>query len=545
MRKFESENLSAVVVVVVERHLNAEAPSFITVQQTSTAAKMTSTMTSQVKQVTLNKGENAFSTSTIIPNGKDIASGSNMKLVPPSPPRTPVKTAANAKSLAKLDMMIAKNSDRSVYTASTVETETSNPEEENVWVAATKLIEEKLETDRSVHRERINKTVQKFREKRHKMKATLKTCQQENFQLVAERDKAIQSLHDEIRKSHKTLAAQRRALERNDRMQVSANRLRSRIEKLETERNGWLDERARMARLITDLQTKLQEPKQVQVPHKHSHRKHDKPYTHQKSLHSIPEDGADPLTEKAAKESTDSSLRKEQKKNRESLLASQLHDVNRKFDFQRKLLKMKNEELAHMAAENEALRKELDGLSKESRSHETLIPELQQELQMEREARKTTQAESIKLKSEVEKLQDLAGSCSRQLATQQIFVKSLKNRILESQSSQQKKFEEILKLCAQFEGKGSKAGTNMMPSKENPTSSPSRKKTAKVTLKKETGSSSREKSDKVLTTTEAELPSTRKSTKVPPQREKPSSPTGKELTDKFSELQNKHSDESS
>jgi hypothetical protein len=262
-------------------------------------------------------------------------------------------------------------------------------------------------------------------------------------------------------------------------------------------------------------------------------------------LHSIPEDGADPLTEKAAKESTDSSLRKEQKKNRESLLASQLHDVNRKFDFQRKLLKMKNEELAHMAAENEALRKELDGLSKESRSHETLIPELQQELQMEREARKTTQAESIKLKSEVEKLQDLAGSCSRQLATQQIFVKSLKNRILESQSSQQKKFEEILKLCAQFEGKGSKAGTNMMPSKENPTSSPSRKKTAKVTLKKETGSSSREKSDKVLTTTEAELPSTRKSTKVPPQREKPSSPTGKELTDKFSELQNKHSDESS
>ena len=165
---------------------------------------------------------------------------------------------------------------------------------------------------------------------------------------------------------------------------------------------------------------------------------------------------------------------------------------------------------------------------------------------MEREARKTAQAKNEKLGAEVEKLQDLSGSYSRQLATQQIFVKSLKNRILESQTSQQKKFEEILKLCAQFEGKGAKEGSKMLLStKEKSPSSPGRKKTTKVTVKKDKGSPAREKKAAKVSTKKDESPVPKKATKAPPQREKRSSPTGKELTDKFSELQSKHSDESS
>ncbi|KAL3895561.1 MAG: hypothetical protein SGARI_007411, partial [Bacillariaceae sp.] len=167
---------------------------------------------------------------------------------------------------------------------------------------------------------------------------------------------------------------------------------------------------------------------------------------------------------------------------------------------------------------------------------------------MEREARKTAQASNEKLSVEVAKLQDLSGSYSRQLATQQVFVKSLKNRVLESQTSQQKKFEEILKLCAQFEGKGvAKEGAKLLSIKEKAPASPGRKKTAKVTLKKDKGSSPirEKKAAKISVATADDSPVTRKAAKAPPQREKRSSPTGAELTDKFSELQSKHSDESS
>lgn len=322
--------------------------------------------------------------------------------------------------------------EHTVETMETVETE--------IWNTANKIIEDKLEQERAEDRRRLDRVIQRFKDKRDKLKADLKKVQQEKSRLATERDDMQKALEEEKKNGEKTLSVHRRALERNDRMQTSADRLRQRIETLEKERYSWVDERSKLMCTLFDLQAQVQRQKKTT--------KKPYPSNSDKGLESIPEGQS---SEQQAIESPTGILKQDQKKNIEAILAYQLKEVTKQFDFQRKLLSMKNEELTKMEERNQALSNALEFMSKKQKSYDSVVADLRKDVQMAKDSRRPLMERNKVLRHEVRRLQETIGSFSEQIVLQQAFVKSVKDHVCEGKITQEKEANALLKVCRDFE----------------------------------------------------------------------------------------------
>lgn len=316
-------------------------------------------------------------------------------------------------------------------TVMTVETE--------IWNATNKIVEERLAAERAEDRKQMERTVQRLKEKREKMRNELKKSQQETQQLAKERDSLQKALNAEKKSGEKTLSVHRRALERNDRMQTSADTLRQRIEKLEKERYGWVDERSKLLCTLFDLQAQIQRQKSKTAIASTS-----------KSLQSIPEDKADRNV--ATDDSVTNGADQEQQKTREDILSSQLEDISQKLDFQGKLLQMKNTELSTMEASKKKLSNDKELLSRKIEINEKAMEGLQKDLQKAKDARRPVQEENKALKHEIRQLKDTIGSFSEQVTLQKVIIKKVKDHIHEGTVAQKQQSDTLLKMCREFEG---------------------------------------------------------------------------------------------
>mmetsp|Transcript_8218 Transcript_8218/g.14957 ORF Transcript_8218/g.14957 Transcript_8218/m.14957 type:complete len:319 (+) Transcript_8218:94-1050(+) len=143
-------------------------------------------------------------------------------------------------------------------------------------------------------------------------------------------------------------------------------------------------------------------------------------------------------------------LRKQQKKNREAILSFQLQDITKKFEFQHKLLNMKNEELKLLQAANEALESDLETMKNDMNANENLVADLTQEVNKERELRESLVQVNGHLQSERKVLLEQLEVCRQKIASQQDFVVTLKDEISIRQQAQQKQAEELISRCNQM-----------------------------------------------------------------------------------------------
>jgi chromosome segregation ATPase len=147
-------------------------------------------------------------------------------------------------------LLLVDTTEYTCKTAATAETE--------IWNTAHKSIEDKLGQEREQNRRKLDRVIQRFKDKRDKLKAEVRKVQQEKNQLAKENDSFhIMTLENEKKNWEKTLSIHHRASERNDRMQTSADRLRERIDMLEKERCGWIDERSKLMFTLWDFRHKL------------------------------------------------------------------------------------------------------------------------------------------------------------------------------------------------------------------------------------------------------------------------------------------------
>jgi chromosome segregation ATPase len=324
------------------------------------------------------------------------------------------------------------NTEHTCETAATVETE--------IWNTAHKIVEDKLDRERLENRRKLDRVVQRFKNKRESLKAELRKVQQEKNQLLKENDNLQKSLEEAKKNGEKTLSAHNRSLERNDRMQTNADRLRQRIEKLEQERYGWIDERSRMMCTLWDLQAQVQRQNKT---------KKSFTATSIQSLESIPEDEH---TKQREPNTISSTMKEEQTMNREAILSSQLENVTEKFEFQGKLLQLKNDELSSLEASKKILSDDLASLSKKYESLDKTVVDLRKDVQTAKDSRRPLLEENKLLRHEVCCLQEKIEMFSEQVALQQSFVKNIKDHVNEDKVIQLKHADVLLRVCREFEG---------------------------------------------------------------------------------------------
>jgi hypothetical protein len=332
--------------------------------------------------------------------------------------------------------------------------ETTMTVETEIWYTANKIIEDRLAAERKEDRRRLDKVVQHYKHKRDKLRAELKLVREEKNQLATECDNLKMALEEEKKNGEKTLSVHRRALERNDRMQTSADILRQRIEKLETERFGWVDERSKLMCTLFDLQAQQRQKKNKLSP--------------TRSLESIPEDA----TSKETSLQVDH-MKEDQKMTREAILASQLEEVTKRFEFQGKLLKMKNGELASMEATKQKLSDEMDAMSKKLKSNNKTVMDMQKDLQKAKDSRRPVLDENKALKQEIGRLHEMIGSFSEQVTLQKAIVKKVKDHIHEGTAMHQMQADELLNVCREFEG-SCKKFSNLQVNAVKPARNPSK-----------------------------------------------------------------------
>jgi len=352
----------------------------------------------------------------------------------------------------------------------------------------TALVEEELQTQRLEHRDKINRTVAKFKDRREKF-------QKEIDLLRAERDEAWKELENYERNQ----ASQKRAAERNDRFQYQQkNRIdileeqKEMFEDLQEERDALLDEVARtqqqqektreelqalkvrvredsqkrlsvMECLSTswdsekkeaqqkeallntelDMMAKILKAEQEFLKNKNNEfAQMEEQYLSMKTeLRSIK------MTMIAKKEEMDEELRREQEsgkraaeEQREDLKLSEEHLILAETTVRtmRAALKSVKEKFS---AKEESMARSLQGLkiSKEKSINEAAAAATDSEAKMLRE-------ENSRLDAEVKELQKQVESYLANMALQQEFCDSLKSRIYSEQEKEQEHVEEMHKL---------------------------------------------------------------------------------------------------
>lgn len=352
----------------------------------------------------------------------------------------------------------------------------------------TALVEEELQTQRLEHRDKLNRTVAKFKDRREKF-------QKEIDLLRAERDEAWKELENYERNQ----ASQKRAAERNDRFQYQQkNRIdileeqKEMFEDLQEERDALLDEVARtqqqqektreelqalkvrvredsqkrlsvMECLSTswdsekkeaqqkeallntelDMMAKILKAEQEFLKNKNNEfAQMEEQYLSMKTeLRSIK------MTMIAKKEEMDEELRLEQEsgkraaeEQREDLKLSEEHLILAETTVRtmRAALKSVKEKFS---AKEESMARSLQGLkiSKEKSINEAAAAAADSEAKMLRE-------ENSRLDAEVKELQKQVESYLANMALQQEFCDSLKSRIYSEQEKEQEHVEEMHKL---------------------------------------------------------------------------------------------------
>jgi chromosome segregation ATPase len=386
---------------------------------------------------------------------EDVASVPSTSEGNGNPETSPALNAAR-RTKKGLSSFLDKAEGRHSFTDTTEHTcETAATVETEIWNTAQKIIEDQLEKERAENRRNLDRVIQRFKGKRDRLKAELRKVQQEKSHLAKENDVLQKALGEEKKNGEKTLAVHHRALDRNDRMQTSADRLRQHIEKLEQERFVWVEERSKLMCTLSDMQAQVQRLKKTKKPY---------PVSSLHSLDSIPEDKP---TKQSDQNIANSTLRHEQTKNREAILSSQLEEVTKKFEFQGKLLKMKNNELSDLEASKKILSDDLASMSKKLESHENVVADLRQNVQTAKDSVKPISEENAHLRRNVSRLQELIGSFSEQVASQQSFVKNIKDHVHEGKVLQVKHADALLKACREFEG-SCKKYTQMQASASKP-----------------------------------------------------------------------------
>jgi len=346
----------------------------------------------------------------------------------------------------------------------------------------TALVEEELLMQRDKHREQLNRSLAKYKERRERF-------MEENNQLRDERDEARR----ELEKCKRSYASQKRAAERNDRLQSQQkNRIesleeqRELCEELQSERDALLDE-------VTRAQQQQQQTKAELSALKVK----------------VREDSQKRLSVMESLSITWDTEQKEAKQ-KEALLNSELDIMSKTLKAEQEFLKSRNQEFDQLEALYRSAKKDLRSIkmtmiakkeemdeeiiavkdsqkrlaeehkqtlklkSEEIFMAETTIRNLKAELKSTKEKmnlkEKSTTAlieelkkskgksdavdpevkaireENSRLKSEVKELQRQVESYLANMALQQEFCDSLKSRIYKEQENEQQQVEEIHKL---------------------------------------------------------------------------------------------------
>lgn len=342
----------------------------------------------------------------------------------------------------------------------------------------TALVEVELQSQRDKHKDQLNRTVAKFKDRRENF-------QREIDQLIGERDEARR----ELEMCKRTHASQKRAAERNDRLQFQQkNRIESLEEQrelfgdLQDERDALLDE---VARSQEQQQTTKDELFALKVR--------------------VREDSQKRLSVMECLSTSWDSEKKEAKQT-EALLNTELDMMSKTLKAEQEFLKNKNREFAQLEAQyrstktelrsikmtitakkdeiDDELRREREPRNQVSEEHkhilklknneiylaETTIRNLKAELKSAREKLllkeessdgakksneknnvansevKTLREENSRLNTEIKELQKQVESYLANMALQQEFCDSLKSRIYKEQENEQGQVEEIHKL---------------------------------------------------------------------------------------------------
>jgi len=346
----------------------------------------------------------------------------------------------------------------------------------------TVLVEEELQTQRDKHKDQLNRTIARFKERQEKFR-------QENDRLRAERGEARREL-EKCKKDH---AFQLRAAERNDRLQSEQS---YRIGSLEDEKELFEDLQAERDALLDEIARSHQQQQQTREELSGLKMR-------------IREDSQKRLS---VMESLSISWNSEQKeaKQKEALLNSELDIITETLNAEKEVLKNKNNEFDQLGALHRSTKKELrsvkmamiakqkemdEEIKRLSESHmgvceehktilklkndellvaENTIRNMKAELKSTRGKVKSKEesmatlveeikkskgksgavdpevkslhAENRRLKDEIEELQRQMESYLANMALQQEFCDSLKSRIYDEQENEQGQVEEIHKL---------------------------------------------------------------------------------------------------
>lgn len=359
------------------------------------------------------------------------------------------------------------------------------PSEGSTMIEVTKitaLVEEELQSQRDKHKDQLNRTVEKFKDRREKF-------QEENDSLREERDEARKEL-DKCKKSH---VAQRRAAERNDRLQSQQkNRIesleeqRELFEDLQEERDALLDEVARaqqqqqqtkeelsglkvrvredsakrlsvMECLSTSWDSEQKEAKQkeallnseLDIMSKTLKAEQDYLKGKSKEFSQLEESYRSTKTElrsmkmtmMAKKEEMDLEIKRERESHKR-VCEEHKHD-----------LKQKNDEIYMAETTIRTMKTELKSTRERFNSKEDSMASMKEEMKKHKEKSdvvvpevKVLREENNSLQAEIKELQKQVESYLANMALQQEFCDSLKSRIYKEQESEQEKVQEVHKL---------------------------------------------------------------------------------------------------
>lgn len=346
----------------------------------------------------------------------------------------------------------------------------------------TALVEEELHTQRIKHKDQLNRTIAKFKERRERF-------QEENDHLRAERDEAKR----ELEKCKKTFESQKRAAERNERMRSQQmNRIESLeeqkelFEELQQERDALLDEISRAqvqqqktkdelsalkVRVREDSQKRLSvmeclstswDSEQKEAKQKEAllnseldimakTLKTEQDYLKQKNKE------FDQLEQQYRGAKTElrsikmSMIAKQEELDEE--LKSERESHQRVCEEHKQILKLKNDEIFMAETTIRNMQSELKSIKEKFNAREESMASLKEQVKKSKEKSdavdpevKSLRDENGRLKAEVKELQKQVESYLANMALQQEFCDSLKSRIYKEQENEQEQVEEIHKL---------------------------------------------------------------------------------------------------
>eukprot|EP00536_Pseudo-nitzschia_multiseries_P017203 jgi/Psemu1/314129/fgenesh1_kg.1427_\ len=346
----------------------------------------------------------------------------------------------------------------------------------------TALVEEELQMQRDKHKEHLNRTVAKYKERRERFI-------EENNQLRSERDEAKR----ELEKCKKNYASQKRAAARNDRLQYQQkNRIESLeeqkelIEDLQSERDALLDEVTKAQQQqqktkddLSALKFKVREDSQKRLSVMESLSvTWDTEQKEAKQKEALLNSELDIMSKTLKAEQEFARNRNKEFEKVEALYRSAKKDLRsikmtmiakkeemdeeikiikdsqkRAADEHKQTLKLKSDEIFMAETTIRNLKAELKLMRDKADSKEDSMAAIVDEMKKSKEKSggvdpevKALREENSRFKSEVKELQRQVESYLANMALQQEFCDSLKSRIYKEQENEQQQVEEIHKL---------------------------------------------------------------------------------------------------